>query len=103
MIDVSIQDDGALRILTVNGEIDFSSAPTLWQRIRGAFDGAGKLRVQLRDVSYMDSTGVAVLVQGFRHAKQVNVDFALLDPSPEVTAIIDLSRLNDLFTIERSA
>ena len=41
-----------------------------------------------------------MLIQGYKGAKKSNVDYRLLNPSPQVKAVIDLAQLNQLFTIE---
>ena len=59
-----------------------------------------ELRVDLREVGYLDSSGISVLIQGLKLAQERSVGYVLLDPSPKVSAIIELSQLQDFFTIE---
>ena len=100
MLDLVIQDDAERRTVSVGGEVDLSTSPELWKQVRVALRGTRMLRIRLADVSYIDSTGIAVLVQSYRAARQQNIDLALLDPSPKVLAVIELARLADVFTIE---
>ena len=90
------------RILRVEGEVDMDSAPTLRDRILKDLQGASVLKVDLSKVDYLDSSGIAVLIQGFKQAQRSNVEFRLLNPSSQVKAVIDLAQLNQLFTIEET-
>jgi anti-sigma B factor antagonist len=53
---------GAL-LLTVSGELDLASAPELRKRLATAVDsGMTRIVVDLRDVTFMDSIGLAAVV-----------------------------------------
>ena len=103
MLNIDVKDIAGQRVVSVSGEVDLSTSPKLWKEIQIAFKGTTALRIRLTDVSYIDSTGIAVLVQSYKHAQKKKVYLALLDPSPNVLAVVELARLNDLFTIETTA
>jgi anti-anti-sigma factor len=54
--------------LTIGGELDLATAPVLADRTRGLFDqrDPGELIVDMADLSFCDSAGIAALV-GLRH------------------------------------
>lgn len=57
--------DGSV-LLTVTGELDIATVPVVRDRLAGLTEaGARRLVVDLRDVSFMDSTGLAAFI----HAK----------------------------------
>ena len=64
---------------------------------------ASKLKVNLQEVAYLDSSGISVLIQGLKLAQERSLDYVLLDPSPKVAAVIELSQLQDFFQIESSS
>lgn len=101
-IDVAVVDEGGARIIRVSGEVDLDSSPELWAQLQRALKNASLVKVHLQDVSYIDSSGVAVLIQGLKHASKGGADFRLLDPSPRVMGVLELAQLPQLFHIERS-
>jgi anti-sigma B factor antagonist len=89
-------------VLRVQGEIDLESSPTMWSRIQEHLAAESEVWVQLSGVEYMDSSGIAVLVQGHKHAGRSGRVFGLLDPSPKVRTLIELAQLHRLFRIEQT-
>ena len=62
------------------------------------------LKLYLRGGNYIDSSGLAVLIQGLKIARRDNSEYSyvLLDVSPQVLSVIELSQLRDLFEFETS-
>ena len=87
-------------VVTVRGEVDMESSPRLLAEIQHGLKQAPRVVVDLADVAYMDSSGVAVLVQGLRAAKQGKRQFALRRPSARVAAVLELADLQGLFPID---
>ena len=54
----------------------------------------------LSQVEYMDSSGVASLVEAFQRARAGNIEFALAKPSDQVRKVLTLARLDKIFTIK---
>lgn len=96
------EQDGVHRI-AVHGRITIDSSPGLLTEFRKVVRHARQLDVDLRDVAYVDSSGISVLIQGLKLAQERSIDFALLDPSPKVKAVIELSQLDSFFTVKNSA
>jgi anti-sigma B factor antagonist len=99
-IDIDILADGAKVTLAVSGEVDLYSSPDLRKAIRKQFDGSPEtIVVDLSKVAYMDSSGVATLVEGLRAAAREKKTFELLSPSGQVRKVLQLSRLDTVFVI----
>jgi anti-sigma B factor antagonist len=94
--------DGDRQVLAVRGDIDLESSPHLWTGIRDLLTRGSDVWIELRQVDYIDSSGIAVLVQGHKHATRAGRSFVLLDPSPQVRNLIELAQLHRLFHIEQS-
>src|SRR5580704_6630842 len=57
------EHDAATTVVAVEGELDLSSAPRLKWMMMDAFEaGRTRLLVDLSDASFMDSTGLGVLI-----------------------------------------
>ena len=80
--------------------MDLYSAPKLRTSILAAVPDADTIvSVDLGGVSYMDSSGVAVLVEGLRSAKKHDKQFILNQPSRPVMKVLELAKLDAVFEI----
>ncbi len=61
--------------------------------------GSGKLVLNLTDTSFMDSSGLAVLVSGLQAARKRDGDVLLVGMSNTVRALFELTRLHTVFQI----
>ena len=62
--------------------------------------GANKdLLVDLSQVSYIDSSGVASLVEGYQTAKKKSLKFGLIGVSDAAMNVLQLARLDKVFPI----
>lgn len=86
-------------IIYATGEIDLSNSQGLRKTILAALKSSQKLSVDLSEVDYIDSSGIASLVEGLQFSKSNNKKFVLTNPSKQVKAIMELARLDKVFTI----
>lgn len=101
-LDTRVSDDRVH--IAVRGEIDLYTSPELRSAILKAVETAdGEVVVELAEVKYMDSSGVATLVEGLRSAHQHDKIFRLVAPSPQVMKVLELTRLDSVFEIEPTA
>jgi len=93
-----LEQDGDC-IIAAKGEIDLYSSPQLREAIlKACKTKTKKLGIDLHEVGYMDSSGVATLVEGLQAAGGPD-SFALIAPSQSVLKVLQLSRLDSVFTI----
>lgn len=70
------------------------------QRIQALLrDGHHDLLVDLREVPRIDSRGVRALVRGHTTAQRLHARFRLACPGPHIRDVLELSRLDSIFTI----
>ncbi|MEM6751029.1 MAG: STAS domain-containing protein [Planctomycetota bacterium] len=100
MLDLNTRQDAQASTVVAKGEIDLESAPELLQKLTPLFKSGGAVRVDLAGVAYMDSTGVAVLVQALKLGQKSGAAFRLVSPSERVQAVLSLARLDQVFDIE---
>lgn len=89
-------------VIRARGEVDLYTSPELRKAILDAVKGRMRLAVDLSGVEYMDSSGVATLVEGLKSCTAQAQEFALVRPSDSVMKVLQLSRLNRLFNIRES-
>jgi anti-sigma B factor antagonist len=81
------------------GEVDLSTSPALRDAILAAIKAQDSVGVDLSQVEYMDSSGVATLVEGLKACADKK-KFTLLSPSEPVMKVLKLARLDGLFRIQ---
>jgi len=92
--------EGALTLVRLQGRLDAAAAPGLLARLNGAIsEGRTLFVVDLADVSFIDSTGLGVLVSGLKAARRADGDLRLAAPSPQVRKLLRLTTLDRVFTI----
>jgi anti-anti-sigma factor len=87
--------------LILTGEIDADSAPRLEQAILDRFErGATALRLDLSGVTFMDSSGLRVVIATTEAARGRGGDLVLVEPTPAVRRLIEVSGLEDHLNVE---
>ncbi len=93
----SITDGVVLRPI---GEIDLSCAAMLRQKLSQVQDGKpARLIVDLSAVPYMDSSGVATLVEAMQIARRTGSKLVLCALQDKVRSIFEIARLDMVFAI----
>lgn len=99
-MNVETTANAGATVVRVGGEVDMNSAPALRDALRSAIDsGVTTLHVHLGGVTYMDSAGIAVLIEGLQWSKRQSVDYALAAMPQSVRVVVELARLDTVFTI----
>ena len=86
----------------LSGAIDLNESPNARKQILEQIKRNNNLLVDLSAVDYIDSSGVASLVEGFQAARGKQLVFALLGVSPSAMQVLKLARLDTVFTIYQS-
>jgi anti-sigma B factor antagonist len=97
---LSTRHEEGAHVVVVHGEVDMESSPRLLQEIHQHVARGSRTVVDLAGVQYIDSAGIAVLVQGLKAARKRGQEFALRAPSTQVAAVLELAQLRQLFRIE---
>ncbi|MCB1737745.1 MAG: STAS domain-containing protein [Gammaproteobacteria bacterium] len=92
------EQQGAV-LLRLSGEIDLSNSPLARKLILAQLDAGKPLAVDLSGVSYIDSSGIASLVEGYQKARSGNLRFALVAVSEATMKVLQLARLDQVFPL----
>ena len=92
-------------VVAPEGRIDAFSAPGLKERLDNFVEeGVSKFVLDLTDVSFLDSAGMAVLVTLLKRSRQKGGDVKLVLPEEEAAQrILRLTRFDKVFDIADSA
>lgn len=101
-IDLSEHDNG-VAVLTVRGEVDMSSSSTVRGQMSPLLKSGRKaIIVNLSHVTYMDSSGIATLVEGLQQSMKLKIAFRLAELNPAVRNVFKLARLETVFQVYES-
>jgi len=91
-------DDGV--IFKPIGEIDLSRAPSLRTSLTQALrNKPPRLVIDLSEVPYMDSSGVATFVEAMQLTRKTRTKLILCSLQDRVRSIFEIARLDMVFTI----
>lgn len=94
---------GGVLVFTLTGEFDFSRSHDLEGRMRDAFEREPKsLIVDLRGVSFLDSTMLELLIRALARAGRRGIRFVLIRPNSLVWRVFVITRLSEHFQSYRS-
>lgn len=92
-----------VRVIAVLGEIDIASAPQLSTRLNVAVRcTSGGVVVDLSGVEFIDSTGIAVLLNALRRMTRARRRLALVCAPGPVMRALRTARLDTTFTVRES-
>lgn len=90
-------------VIAPSTDIDMSRSPELRTAIRQEMgSGVHKMIVDLVDVNYMDSSGLATLVEAMRNASKTETKLVICNMHEKVSAIFEIARLDSFFSIVES-
>lgn len=86
-------------LIRLSGEVDLSWSQQVRRAVLDAINRDEPVGVDLSEVSYIDSSGIAALVEGFQNSRTRGGRFALVAVSDAVRAVLELARLDRVFLI----
>ena len=100
-MQISVRRIDKTAILELTGAIDLSSSPAVRKILLHELRESRTPRVilNLEKVKYIDSSGVASLVEGLRASRDIGSRLLLFGLSPIVREVLQLSRLHKIFEI----
>jgi anti-sigma B factor antagonist len=102
---VRISSEGASTVVvSVVGEVDLGTAPRLEQAVTEAVEGTDTevVRIELAQVSFMDSTGLRVLISGVQAAERRGIRFTVANPQPHLLKVMRVTGIDALLGLHVS-
>ncbi len=85
-------------LVRVRGEVDCYTAPTLERHLDVLIDGgARRIVVDVGEMSFMDSQGLAALVRAQVRLRPLEGELMLRAPRPSVSKVLEISGLAEIF------
>jgi len=97
-----IREESDYSIIELTGDIDLSCSPAARTTILGCLNSSKHVLVDMAGVTYIDSSGIASLVEGYQTAKRGSLKFGLVGVSEAAMSVLRLARLDKVFPIHAS-
>ncbi|MFC1548906.1 STAS domain-containing protein [Candidatus Omnitrophota bacterium] len=99
-MQISYEENSGVSVFRVEGDIDINTSPD----IKKSFDKAisekkDKIVINLEGVGYVDSSGLATLVEILKNMRAYGGKLKLANLSPKVKGLFEITKLDKLFDI----
>ena len=102
-MNVVREDHGKAVLLIVDGQVDMHTSPELRRHLLGALDQrSSPVVADLTKVSFIDSSGLATLIEALRGMATYGGKLRLVGLAPAVKNLFQLSNLTSIFDIRDS-
>ena len=83
----------------LNGEIDMDIADSVREVVFPLIDAGKEVHLNLKDVQYMDSSGISVLIESHQKATELGTKVVLKDISKSVLKVIMMAKLEQILNL----
>jgi anti-sigma B factor antagonist len=95
----SVKEERGAVVVAFSGEVDLEHSPQAREVLLDQVGRRRRVLVDLSEVEYIDSSGIASLVEAFQKARKAGTGFALAAPNPAALRVLELARLDRVFRI----
>ncbi len=96
---ISVRETGAAQVVDVEGEVDLGTSPNLRKALFDLVGKKPKLALNMRELHYIDSSGIATLIEVLKNAQGQQTEFVLFGLSPAVQDAFRLTHVSRVFRI----
>ena len=87
-----VTEEGGISIVHLDGEIDMDVTEKAKEVIMPLIEAKKEVHLNLKDVQYMDSSGISVIVESNQRAKEKNTKVELKEVSAPVEKVLAMAR-----------
>jgi anti-sigma B factor antagonist len=98
-VKISIRDVGDAKVVEVEGDVDLGTSPVFRRTLFDILPLAAKLALNLQAIRYIDSSGIATLIEVLRDSQRLNKKFVLFGLSPAVLEVFRLTHVIRIFQV----
>ena len=95
-----VTEDGDISIVHLDGEIDMDVTEKAKEVIMPLIEAKKEVHLNLKDVQYMDSSGISVLIESHQKALEKNTKVINKDVSKSVLKVIMMAKLEQILNLE---
>lgn len=102
-MNIKIELYNSYQVVKLFGEVDLSNSRNIKQEIIKLIKSNNDVIVDFTHLQYIDSSGMASLVEAFNEAKENNTEFHIVGANGSPLQVLQLTRLNTVFNLADSA
>ena len=95
-----VTEEGNISTVFLNGEIDMDVTEQAKEVIFPLVDAGKEVHLNLKDVAYMDSSGISVLIESHQKALEQNNKVIVKEVSKSVLKVIMMAKLEQILNLE---
>ncbi len=99
---ISTREVGRAKIVEVDGDVDLGNSGDLRRTLFALLPQTSILALNLGSIRYIDSSGIATLIEVFNDSKRLNNEFVLFGLSPAIEEVFRLTHVNRIFRTART-
>jgi anti-sigma B factor antagonist len=101
--DVSVAQVDGVPVVSVSGEVDVATAPILRDRLQElSAGGASTVVIDLQEMTFLDSTGLGVLVGALKRCREGGGELRLVAAQPRILKLLDITGLMGVFPLHET-
>jgi anti-sigma B factor antagonist len=101
-VDLNVRECDGHVVVALRGELDIADAVNVATALAAVAARERAIIVDLAGLEFIDSSGVAALARGRKHARHAGGDLLLAAPRRQVLRVLTLIRLIDTFPVYAS-
>ena len=98
-MNIETGSEGDSVVVRLSGEVDLQHSPRLRKVLMELMAGKDAVIVDMSGITYIDSSGIAGLVEAYQMARRQASRFTLAAVSPPAMRVLQLARLDKVFAI----
>ena len=95
-----VKEENNISTVFLNGEIDMDVTDKAKDVILPLIEAGKEVHLNLKDVEYMDSSGISVLIESHQKAIELGTKVTLKEISKSVLKVIMMAKLEQILIIE---
>lgn len=99
---IATREQSEATIVDVSGDVDMGTSPGLRKALMESLRATPRLVINLGGVRYIDSSGIASLVEVLKEARNKQKRLVLFGLNTAVREVLQLTRLNKIFEIRET-
>jgi anti-sigma B factor antagonist len=98
-LTISVRECGDACVVDLEGDVDLGTSPDLRKTLFELIPEKTRVALNLRAIRYIDSSGIATLIETLKNAQRLQREFVLFGLSPAVQDVFRLTHVNRIFRI----
>lgn len=102
-MEIKLEKNGSTMLVALKGRLDSVSSPEMEKEVVGNLDNINNLTLDLKDLSYMSSAGLRVVLTCQKKINAVAGTMVVKNVNEMIMDIFEATGFSDILTIENDA